>query len=367
MIEQLDLLSRVRGLVVASGGEREAFAHGVSIDAAHLSAVLSGEGCLSSLDLALIADAHEVTVEWLLTGVPSVLMRAAHLPVGGARSLVEQADDIVDRREGAAHLGRPQTWRPGDVGPLTGSPVEQGQVLADAALHRVGAAGRDTVEVDLPMLVEDVFGADVAVCDVGPGVDGLAVCPPDATVIVVAATAAASRQRFTMAHELGHLLSGEDPDVLHLDVDVYNLGDDPAQVRADAFARRFLMPETVLRSAAHAGLDAGGFVALVGDLGVTPALLARGLVDLHLVDAHAGERWGVMTAAEAARVGGWSDAFVDAMGRAMTPRAPRLLRRDLYRVYEAGDATVRPFAHVLGATPDRVREALGDDEPWQAG
>lgn len=361
MIELLDLLSRVRGLVATSGEDREEFARATSIDAVHLSAVLDGEQRLSSLDLALIADAYEVTVDWLLTGVPSVLMRAAHLPVGSARMLVEQADDIYGRREGAAHLGRPQAWRPGEVGPLTGSPVEQGRALAGAALRRVHVAGRDVAEADLPTLVEDVFGVDVAVCDVELGVDGLAVCSPTAKVVVVAATAAAARQRFTVAHELGHLLAGEDPEVLHLDVDVFALGDDHVEIRADAFARCFLMPEAMLRRAADAGLGAEGFVALVGDLGVTPGVLARRLVDLDLIDAQAGERWGGMAAAEAARVGGRSDAFVDAMDRAMTPRTPRLLRRDLYRVYEAHDATLRPFAWSLGLESDRLREMLGAD------
>ena len=192
---------------------------------------------------------------------------------------------------------------PVEVDPSISALAEQGKVLAETVLRQVRAAGRDVADPDLPALVEDVFGVDVAVHDAGPGIDGLVVCSPGARLLLVAATADAARQRFTLAHGLGRLLAGDDPDVLHLDVDVHDVGDDPAEMRADAFARRFLAAE---------GAPARG-----------------------------------------------TDEFCDAVGQALAPRAARLLQRDLHRAYEVGETTLRPVARLLGVEPDQLRETMG--------
>ena len=360
MAETDGLVDRVDGLIATASAGREGFAAAVGLDGSRLSAALDGSGRFSSLDLALIADAHHVTGDWLLTGEPSVLMRGAHLPAGSARSLVERAEDLSDRREGTVLLGASHRWRSAEP-PVIGGPAEQGSALAAAALRRVRDAGRDVAELDLPAVVEDVFGVDVAVHDVGPGIDGLAVSATDVRLLVVAATAASARQRLALARGLGRLLAGDVPDVLHLDLDVDENSDDPAEVRSDVFACCLLMPEDVLARAAEGGLSEASFVALVGGFGTSPSLLAWRLMDLGLVDVEVGKRWGAMTAAEAARTGGWGDELSDVMARALAPRAPRLLRHDLYRVYEAGEATVRAFASILGTDPDRLREMLGSD------
>ena len=233
MAETQGLVERVDGLIAASGAGCEGFATAVGLDGARLSAALDGSGSFSSLDLALIADAHHVTVDWLLTGEPSVLMRGAHLPAGSARSLVERAEDLADRRDASATVGAPQRWLP--VEPrIVGEPAEQGRALAAAALRQVHDAGRDVTEAELPGVIEDVFGIDVAVHDVGPGIDGLAVSASDVRLLVVAATAASTRQRLALARGLGRLLAGDVPDVLLLDLDLDESSEDPADVRADA-------------------------------------------------------------------------------------------------------------------------------------
>lgn len=297
MVESSGLVERVQGLTAGSTGQ-QGFALATGLEASALAASLTGARRFTSLELALIADAHDVTVDWLLTGEPSVLMRAAHLPPGSTRALVERADERADLRESAARLGRPQVRVAVANEQQDSAAEDQGRALAEAALHVVHRAGRDVAEADLPTLIEDVFGIDVAVEDVGRGVDGLAVRTSTTQLIVVAATAAAARQRFTLGHELGHLLAGGD-EVLHLDPDVHDVGDGAGHVQADAFARCFLGAEAVPVEAA------------------------------------------------------------DAMGFAMSPRAPRLLRRDLYRAYQAGDTTIRPFAQLLGISSDQWREMLG--------
>ena len=78
-------------------------------------------------------------------------------------------------------------------------------------------------------MTEDVFGADVAVIALDEGFDGLAASSDEAKLIVLATSQVPARQRYTLAHELGHLLAGDDQGV-HLDRDVY----DQAQARTPA-------------------------------------------------------------------------------------------------------------------------------------
>ena len=114
-------------------------------------------------------------------------------------------------------------------------------------------------DADLPALVETAFGADVAVVALDEGFDGLSASSDDAKLIVLGTSAVPARQRFTLAHELGHLLAGDDQGV-HLDKDIYDRAQakDPSEMRANSFASAFLMPEDVLREAAGtSGLDRG--------------------------------------------------------------------------------------------------------------
>ena len=117
-------------------------------------------------------------------------------------------------------------------------------------------------------MTEDVFGADVAVVALDAGFDGLAASSDDAKLIVLGTSQVPARQRFTLAHELGHLLAGDDQGV-HLDRDVYDKAQakDPSEMRANSFASAFLMPEDVLREAVGPdGLTEPGFA----DAGMRP-------------------------------------------------------------------------------------------------
>ena len=109
----------------------------------------------------------------------------------------------------------------------------------------------------------------------------------DAKLIVLGTSQVPARQRFTLAHELGHLLAGDDQGV-HLDRDIFDRAQakDPSEMRANSFASAFLMPEDLLRAAVGPdGLTEQGFAALACDLKVTPSALAFRLRDLRLIDS----------------------------------------------------------------------------------
>jgi Zn-dependent peptidase ImmA (M78 family) len=350
----------VLSLIEASGLTRREFGQQVGLDESKMSKSISGARRFSSVDLARIADLCKVTVDWLITGEEPPLTLAARTTGGNAGIALTAARRYSTLRTDIAALGYPQPWQARSRVLGQGGYAEQGRSLARDALTRVTKAGRSIATGDLVTLIEEVFGVDVAVVELGTGLDGLAASSEQVKLIVLAASHVPARQRFTLAHELGHLLAGDDQDV-HLDRDVYDKAQskDPSEIRANAFASAFLMPEDVLSAAlGSTGLTEHAFAALACDLMVTPSALAYRLLHLRLIDAGTCDRYKAITASRAASMASRGEEFAQRVTQASTPRPPGLLVRDTYAAYESGAATLRPYANLLGVDVDELRQAL---------
>lgn len=351
---------RVRGLIQASGLTQREFAARIGLDESKMSKALSGGRRFSSLDLARIADVSQVTVDWLITGEEPPLAQAARTTGGSAGVATREARRLSTLRSDITELGFAQPWRPVEA-ELRGTDIAQGQALATAAL----AALRMTdLRDDLAGAVEAVFGADVVVTDLGADFDGLATSSDDVKLILVATSHLPARQRFTIAHELGHLLAGDDQGI-HLDEDVYDTarGTDAGERRANAFAAALLMPEDVVRDAVgSSGLTDQAFAVLASNLVVTPSALAYRLKSLRLVDSGTCDRFRRMSAVDAARAAGRSEELARRTTEAGRGRPPGLLARDTYAAYDAGLSTLRPYAQLVGADVDVLRKALESDD-----
>ena len=355
---------RVLRLIEASGLSRGDFARRIGLDDSKLSKSLSGTRRFSSLDLARIAEECEVSVDWLVTGEEPALAIAARTTGGEAGTALRAAKLYTSMRADMASLGYPQPWRPVPVMTAGGTYADQGRRLADAALARVQEAGRKVTDADLPSVVEDVFGVDVAVIELDDGFDGLAASSVGAKLVVLATSRIPARQRYTLAHELGHLLSGDDQDV-HLDRDIYDKAQarDPSEMRANSFASAFLMSANILRAAVGPdGLTETGFATLACDLRVSPSALAIRLSQLRLIDAGRCEKYKRITAARAASIAGRGEEFAQAVIEANKQRPPGLLVRDAYAAYETGAATLRPYANLLGVDVDELRRELESED-----
>jgi Zn-dependent peptidase ImmA (M78 family) len=353
-----DIASRVRQVLEGSGLTQREFGVSIGLDDSKLSKSLSGARRFSSLDLARISDSFSVPVDWLITGVESRRARAAPAPGGSARRAITRADSLTTLRTDLGALGYPQ--RPAETPRVTGAGgfVRQGEELAAVAARRVEAAGRSVLDEDLPRLIEDVFGIDVAVEDLGEQFDGLAASRPEARMILANACKVPARQRFTLAHELAHLLAGDDQGV-HLDKDVYEAGGKPSEGRANAFAAAFLMPDGLLRERiGDAGLTLDELGSLAFELMVSPSSLAYRLSNLRLVDAGTRDRLARVTEKEAARQAGRTDELARRLIRSCGARPPGLLARDAFAAYEAGQATLRPYAALIGVDVEELRNAL---------
>lgn len=351
---------RVLSLIESSGLSRHAFAQEIGLDDSKLSKSISGTRRFSSLDLARIAELSQVTVDWLITGEERPLAVAARTTGGSAGAALTSAMRYATLRADLATLGVDQQWQPLMIDVGAGRFSEDATALADAALGRIRAAERWITEESLPLLTEDIFGTDVAVADLGTDFDGLAVASADAKVIVLGTSAVPARQRFTLAHELGHLLAGDDQGV-HLDRDIFDKAQarDPSEKRANAFASAFLMPLDDLRQAVGPdGIDEKSFARLACDLIVSPSALAYRLLQFRLIDAGTCDRLKSMTGARAASIADRAEEFARRAAESSTPRLPGPLIRDAYAAYESGAATLRPYASLLGVDVDELRDAL---------
>lgn len=351
---------RVRDLIRESGLTQHEFAQRIGLDDSKLSKALGGSRRFSSLDLARIAELCTVTVDWLITGDQPPLALAARTTGGSAATAVQEARRLATMRSDLSDLGFPQPWHPPGIRLGSGGWVDQGNRLAAAALAQVERYDRPVEQANLAELVETVFGADVAVVDLGSGFDGLATSSDEVKLIVLATSQVPARQRFTLAHELGHLLAGDDQGV-HLDEDVFDKAQakTPSEMRANSFAASFLMPESTLRAAvATTGLTEQGFAALACDLVVTPSALAYRLKALRLIDAGTCDRFRAISGRKAASMMGRAAEFAQRVTEASRPRPPGLLARDAYNAHDVGATTLRPYANLLGVDVDKLSRAL---------
>jgi Zn-dependent peptidase ImmA (M78 family)/transcriptional regulator with XRE-family HTH domain len=351
----------VRDLIHGSGKTQHEFAVAIGLDDPKLSKSLSGARRFSSVDLARIAELCGVTVDWLITGDEPDVAVAARTTGGSAKDALNEARRLTTLRSDLAALGFPQPWRPLSVRPESGLAVDQGKQLAAAALDRLAFEELDVS--DLCNTIERGFGADVAVLDLGSGFDGLAASSATAHLIIACTSQVPARQRFTLAHELGHLLAGDDHG-LHLDKDIFDKAQqrDVTELRANAFAAALLMPEDRLRQAVGSqGLSEWGFATLSCDLLVSPSTLAYRLLKLRLIDNGTCSRFASISGAAAARLAGRTDEWAHRVDQASSPRRPGLLLRDTYSAYAAGATTLRPYANLLGVDVDGLRAALEAD------
>ncbi|WCC79589.1 ImmA/IrrE family metallo-endopeptidase [Cutibacterium equinum] len=114
--------------------------------------------------------------------------------------------------------------------------------------------------------ITENLGIDVLVLDINGAAYTLHL--PERDVIVVQRTVSWFRQNFSLAHELGHILSGH----MH---QVDRGGEE--EKTANAFAAELLMPEDVVRGVDWATVDLSTVAQLVWDLGISNDALSNRL------------------------------------------------------------------------------------------
>lgn len=363
IVEVMDTsVDRVRWLLGERGITQGELASAIGLDASKMSKSLGGQRRFSSLEYALIAEETGVSVDWLLTGTTDHVAVAARAESrSNAAAAADQATQVVELARTAESLGRSAHQVTLVVDLDTGTWREQGERLADAALAVPGAT-EIAASTELAADIDRVFGIDVGVLDLGDDVDGLCALEGTVAVILAAPTPVPVRQRFTLAHELGHALARDDQG-LRIDVDIENPGRDGSEQRANAFAAAFLMPAGLLEERVGSTQPGRDLVAeLAIDLGVSPSALAHRMERLGMIDGMTCVRLGDMTHKQAQQLTGRVAEWGARQARAMEERPPPRLAAALYAAYVEGRTTLRPYARLIGADVDELRASLEGGE-----
>lgn len=212
--------------------------------------------------------------------------------------------------------------------------------------HRLGAQPLG----DLVTVIEQTTGIDVTVLDADPDEHGLTMRDPvrDVVIIAIARTRNPMRQRSTLAHELGHVIFEDWADGCS-----GNWSDrSPAEIRADAFARHFLLPREGLQEFPGMGavVTERELSAVVQRFLVSPPVAAIALHQAGGIGDGTKREWMTLTAPKVAARFGWSDQYRALQADSDLARAPQRLLARAIKGYAEGVLPAQAIATLRGVS-----------------
>ncbi|MEU9285333.1 XRE family transcriptional regulator [Streptomyces sp. NPDC048275] len=356
-----------------------AFAEKVGLTPDKLSKSLAGVRRFTSLDLALIAEAGGRTVDWLLTGRDPLRPSFAARTTAGAAPRRGRVSDAADRFTAAYEvlelLGRlPKLPPMPSVRSDLKRYVDQGKQLAQDAVGVLTAADgpRTVAGLETDVLITactQTFGVDVAVTRLPDTVEGLTWQTDTFRLVLIGPTETWTRQRFTLAHELGHILARDAQDLVVESHVAPGRQKDLTEVRANVFAANLLMPAPEVRDQfrqvadQHGRLTDEAFSELVVAFKVSPSALSARLRQLRLIDTKSALHYRGFTTEICHLLAAATDAFQRQLAWAAAERFPVRLVAALYKCYADGETTLRPLAALLGMDVDQLHNLLDPAEP----
>lgn len=281
----MSLGERIKQARIAAGLSQEALGAAVGVSAMAISKYERGDMLPGSEVLLGLANALGVRTEYFFRQVALEISEAdfrkhKHLAHGEQQRVMAQMRETVERWVALDNLSPTRWSKPfklPDGLPETASDLE---IIEDIAQIVRNAWGLGTQPIcDLSDLLEHqgikVF---LLAYDAGKRWDGLVAKANGEPVIVVGADWPGDRQRFTMAHELGHLilegrlagpLAGDDETeaACHRFAGAFLM---PAAKVAEAFGpkRNWIEPRELLTAKLEYGLSMGALIYRVRDLGI---------------------------------------------------------------------------------------------------
>ncbi|MGW4562449.1 ImmA/IrrE family metallo-endopeptidase [Streptomyces sp. NPDC004561] len=359
MTESLN--ARVRQVLEGVGENHAEFARRIGITADKLSKSLSGTRRFTSLELALIAEQGRTTVDWLLhgtqprtaAGVAARTRTGAGAASDEARAAALRLAEVVDALASIDYrIELPAL----SAVPAGDDPIRQGVELAMKAEARIGRSPRGLTARALAEQWEQTFGLVAAAAELPDDLDGLSWDSGDFRLILVARTHWWTRQRFTLAHELGHILAGDATDRPLAEHVAPGSDRTRAEIRANAFAAELLMPraELLKEVAARPRLDKQTLLALSWAYLVSPSAMATRLRTLEIIGDDERRRWSACTTRMAAVHAGDPGRHMQHAQQARDGWYSTRLAKLAICAYVRGDISIRLVATVTGMDPDQL-------------
>ncbi len=170
-----------------------------------LSRSLSGQRNFSAGELAVLAKILGISLQWLVTGDPSV---DAHEADG--QLVTEQRPDRVAETVAFPAGAYREVGLATQSVPAANSWASPEEVAGEVAARLTEGSSLPFIH-DLPAAIENTFGIGVLVAAGGPDFDARAVVTSKATYVVVRVTGAWYQANLVLARELGVLVGGRQP------------------------------------------------------------------------------------------------------------------------------------------------------------
>lgn len=249
-VQWADVGERLRGARLAAGLSQEDLAVRVGLERTMIAKIESGSRRIDALELIRIASALQVPVDYLLRPAPSILSRRASLVAEDTGTDVTRESErlevaLVAWLHDVQQLIGLNVLQPKHL-LRTETPVDSSAAARELALWVRGELEAGTEPIESLMELSERAGQYVLVTEL-PG-DGASVVDDNVAAAVVSIRGDPGRRRATAAHELGHLVIGDE---YSNDLGVHASRADREAV-LDAFAAELLLPTQVLTGTGQA-------------------------------------------------------------------------------------------------------------------
>ena len=356
---------QIRRLREAAGLRAADLAERLGVDPSAVSNLENDRRGVKAEELGTIADFLGVSQLAILE--PDSLL--GRLPVAHRTNGDESASrDSLMRLTALAELHQVLTDGGHPAAVLIGEPpgpnsrwLQHATALADWALEFLPPTveGEDRL-AGLATAIEDRLGVDVMVESLGKAEPlGLSITDAEFSFILVNADQLRSRALFTLAHELGHVLSG-DGSTINIDRDLQARTDE--ERLANAFAAALLMPEPEIGKAIDEyGRGADCLARMLLRFGVSYETLVYRLHNLQIINADGrdrlrGIRWASLV--EHIEDDEIARSLLAARGARPERRPPALLAARCLQGALDGTVGAGPLARLLDVDIDDMIEAI---------
>jgi transcriptional regulator with XRE-family HTH domain len=328
-VEWTDVGERMRVARLAAGLTQEELGAKAGLDRTMIVKIESGSRRIDAMELIRLSSALQVPVDFLLRSTPLVLSHRTSV-------LAEDADTEVAKESGRLDLAL-VAWLHDvqqivELGVLQPGPLLRARATVDSepaardlALWVREQLGLGSEAIDSLVELCERAGQYVLVADV-PG-EGASMVDGDIAVAVVSLQGDPGRRRTTAAHELGHLVIGDE---YSSDLGVHASRAD-REALLDAFAAELLLPSRVLTEeyGASEAITREQLIGLAARYRTSWSLAIRQAAQAGVLSAEARRDWG--------RSSPTRSEFMEAVGWAPQPdlEAIRVPPRYAHGVMEA--------------------------------
>ncbi|MEU0794810.1 ImmA/IrrE family metallo-endopeptidase [Amycolatopsis sp. NPDC005961] len=357
-----EIVARMRAGMAGLGLNQQDLAERIGMNPSSFSRALAGQRHFKSVEVALVAEALGLTVGELLDEVgesPQEVMVAARTQPGVEAeyaAALHRVEEFVEINQLLNELGYYNRAEKIPIEPELGIPdYRQGERLAEKLRDKIGLHDGDLPLKldDFASFVEAKLGIDVSFEPLSGGFDGMSISCDSFKLAAINSRISGVRQRFTLAHELGHIFAG-DSQSLHVDENIYGVRS-PEERRANAFAAAFLMPSQCLKDATEtATIDEDLIADLLGRYRVSLEALTYRLHNIGAINAAERDRIARMSSSTIALRSGRAADLQARNDR----RFPELLLMRAIHAYTEARISIRPIAKIAQVPPEALLEDL---------